>query len=268
MPLRGNAVRGIKIAALVCCCVLSSFVFCGCLSVKDTIGLVTPEGEPNNATVRLGYDKTELKVSNAADVLSVIHLKKYELLSQSKSVIALQGIKKKTHKIWIKMVAFDEEKLTAQRKYLFVEDERPKFFFTDPVEGARFECEMVLSKELLDKPYANENARRIAVLKQVLENFKKDILGVEGDNKMLKSCSMMINQALGAVVTQLEDKTGSPALAARLEEPKGIEFSHLSYSTGRAGMVIECDELVKVKIMMGNFVRYFEKEPFERRECH
>jgi hypothetical protein len=265
-------VKVIKIAVLICYCVLPGFVFCGCEMVADTtdktIGFVTPEGDPNDSVVRFGYDRTALKTSSAADVLGVIHLKKYELLSQSKSVIALQGVKKDAHKMWVKMVAFDENALTAQRKYLFIEDERPKLLLTDPIEGARFECEMVLDKKLFDKPYANENARRIAVLKQVLENFKKDILEVESDNKMLRSCGMIINQAIGAVVTELEDKSSTPALAVRLEDPKGIGFSHLSYSKGRAGMVIECNEIIKVKIMVGSFTLYFEDEQLKKRECN
>ncbi|MHC4115101.1 MAG: hypothetical protein ACYSSL_07265, partial [Planctomycetota bacterium] len=102
------------------------------------------------------------------------------------------------------MVAFDEDGLTAKRKYLFIEDERPKILFVEPWECAKFDCEMVLEREVLDKPYSNDNSRRIAILKQILENFRSDMREVRLDNKNLDVLGMMANQAFETVLVKLD----------------------------------------------------------------
>jgi hypothetical protein len=242
------------------------FGLCGCV-VMDTFEFMAPEGDPWDNHMFDGYQEIKLKESSATDVLAAIYIPEYELLSQSKSVIASQGEKKRSHKMWFNMVAFDENKMTVQRKYLFIEDERPKFLFNEPWEGFRFHCEMVMDKEVFDQPYANENARRIAVLKQVLENFRGDVEEVERDNKMLKNCGMMVNQALETVIIKLDVRPETPALAIRLDEKKGVEFDHINLDKGRIGMLIECDEFVTVKMMLGSFVRYFESDDFPEHDC-
>ena len=94
----------------------------------STADFLTPEGKPSEKEAFQSYYQTELKTSTTADVLVMINLPKYETLSQSTSVIASAGEKKKGYKTWMKMVAFDENKLTAERKYLFMIDEKPKSF--------------------------------------------------------------------------------------------------------------------------------------------
>lgn len=235
----------------------------------DTIEFLTPEGEPNDNIIRYAYEQTKLKASSSADVLGIIHLPEYELLSQSKSVIAVHGMKNpKYHKMWFKMVAFDEDSLTARRKYIFFENERPKFLYADPQEGVQFECEMVLSRKILDEPYANENARRVAVLKNVLENFQSDIREVEADNKELKTTGMIVHQGLQSLLTKLSTEPGSAAWASRLDEPKGVEFSNMTYSKGLGWMIIECEDIVKVKILLGSFAQHYKDEPLEKSECN
>jgi len=255
----------------LCLCAYSLiFVFlfglCGCV-VMDSFEFVAPAGDPPDSHMFDGYKEIELKKSTAGDVMDAIYIPEYELMSQSKRVIASQGKKKRSHKMWFNMAAFDEDKMTVQRKYLFIEDERPKLLFMEPWEGVRFHCEMVMDKEVFENPYANENARRIAVLKQVLENFRSDIGEVERDNKMLKVCGMMVNQALETVIVKLDVRPESPALAIRLDEKKGVEFDHINLDKGRIGMLIECDEFVTVKMMLGSFVQYFESYDFPEHKC-
>jgi hypothetical protein len=119
-----------RLLVLICC----SFL-CGCAVLE----FVTPEGSPSNEEISESYYQTELKKSDAADVLGTIHKPEYELLSQSKRVVASSGQKKKGYKTWFNMVAFDENGLTARRKYLFIVDERPKLLFVEPWEGLRLE---------------------------------------------------------------------------------------------------------------------------------
>lgn len=197
-----------------------------------------------------------IEKDTAAEALATIKSSDYELISQSKSVIACQGQKKKTYHNWLNMVAFDQDRLTACRKYLLVMNEKPgiRLLLADPSTGITYDSEMVLDRELLDKPYGSENARRIAVLKQVAENARKDIEQVKAENKSLEVYGMVISQAFDGVVLKIEQ---SPAVAARLSEPAGMEFGHISLDKGRIQITIDGD-IVTVKMMLGSFVRYFE----------
>jgi hypothetical protein len=191
----------------------------------------------------------------------MIHRPEYELLSQSKSVVASLGRKKKGRKIWFNMVAFDENKPAAKRKYFFVVDEKAKGFLFWPRQSLIFDSEMVLETEVLDKPYANENARRIAILKQVLKNVHKDIDEVAQDNKMLGICGMLINQTLKTVLQKLDD---SPALASKLSDADGLGFDHITLGKGSIGMGVT-DDIVKVKVKVGSLAWTFE-DPFALEE--
>jgi len=192
----------------------------------DVVEYLLPGGPPDSNSAYYSYYETELNVSNSADVLSTIHLPEYELLSQSKNVVASFGEKrKKGYKKWFKMVAFNEDDLKAKRKYLFIEDERPKFLFLEPWEGLKFDCEVILKSEVLEEPYADENARLIAILQHVLDTFRLDIKEVAADNKALDICGMMVNQALETILVKLDS---TPALATRINEDKGMTFNHIN----------------------------------------
>ncbi len=241
--------RAAGLTIAVCCAGLL-FILSGC-AVVDTVGFFTPEKPPFDEQISEGYERIELKKSSSADVLSMICLPEYEMLSQSKSVIASLGQKKKGYKTWLKMAAFDENELTARRKYLMAVDERPKFLFVEPWAGLEFDCETVLEKDVIDKPYSNENARRIAIMRQVSKNVRGDIAEVKQDNKMIDVSGMLINQALATVLVKLD---GSPVLAAKLNGPDGIEFEHTSFDKGKVWMVVG-DDVVTVKIMLGSLVK-------------
>ncbi|MFC1676567.1 hypothetical protein ACFL3G_05840 [Planctomycetota bacterium] len=220
--------------------------------------LAKPEFPPYAKARNAGYHATVLKSSNAADVLNTIHLPKYELLSQSKNVIASTGEKKrKGFKKWFKMVAFDEQDLLAKRKYLFTEDERPKQLAVEPWEYLRFDCQVVLEQEILDEPYANENARRIEILKQILKDFRTDIADVKLDNDILNVSGLMVNQAIEAALLRLDQ---SPAIAAKLSDEGGIKFSHIILNKGKVRLVIDGD-IATVKLRAGSAVtKKFKKE--------
>jgi hypothetical protein len=226
------------------------YTLSGCV-VRDTMVFLTPEKEPNDNEANNVYVKIQLNKSTSAEVLSQIYLPKYELLSQSKSVVASYGQKKDGYKRWFKMVAFGENQLTAQRKYLFIEDERPKVLFIEPWEGLAFDCEQVLTPELLDKPYANENARRIEILKWMLKSFQKDVGEVSADNKDLEVCGVLVSQAIETILVRLDS---APALAVRLSDEQGVQFEHVNFDKGRIRMVIK-DDIVTVKMRLGSSVK-------------
>jgi hypothetical protein len=207
------------------------------------------------------YRRIKLKESTSAEVLAAIARPKSELLSQSKSVVASQGIKKSGHKLWLNMVAFDENEPTAKRKYFFVVDEKAESLLLWPKRKLIFDSEMVLDAKVLNEPYANENARRIAILKQVIESTRRDADEVAVDNKIIGICGMLINQTLTTVLQRLDE---SPVLASKLSGTKGFGFDHITIGNGKIAMNIT-DDIVKVKVRLGSFVWTFE-DPFALEE--
>jgi len=235
-------------------CFCAPFLFAGC----RLVGSLKPEQPPYDWQVYQPYNRTVLKVSSASDVLAMIHKPQYELLSQSESVVASWGQKDEGYKSWFNMVAFDQMDMTAQRKYVFIVNDKLGVF-EQSRKDLSFDCEMALDGKVLDEPYANENARRVAVLTQVKENVRKDFEQVGPDNRMLNVCGMMANQALEAVLVELEQ---SPALASGLDERLGAEFSHISLERGRIQMFLE-DDIASVKIRLGTAAKRFEKKQLE-----
>jgi len=247
--------RATKLLVLILC---SGVVVClvnisGCVLI-DTLEFVTPGGDPNDTDIKRAYDTIELNKSTSSDVLAVIHMPKYERLTQSTSVIASQGEKKRGHKVWFNMVAFDENEQTVKRKYRFVEDERPKRLFVEPWESLRFDCAMVVDNDVLSEPYANENAKTIAIYNWVVEKFRGDIDEVGQDNKKLNISGMMVNQAFEASRVKLE---ASPALSAKLSDPLGVEFDHINMDKGRIQMVVAGD-IATLKIRLGSPLKRWE----------
>jgi hypothetical protein len=217
--------------------------FAGC----ETVRYFKPAERPFDKELAEGYELTRLKESSSADVLGIIGKPEYELLSQSKSVVASVGQKKDGHAIWLNMAAFEENSLFATRKYFFFIDEKIRRLLYDPARKLRFFSEMVLERELLDKPYADENARRIVIIEKVLENVRRDIDSVSPDNEMLNICGMMISQTLETVLQKL---SRSPVLAGRLSTASGLEFEHITLGKGFISLGVAGD-IVSVNVKVG-----------------
>lgn len=246
--------QALKKFSLVFVCVLFGVVLGGCI-LRDAYYLVRPEGAPKDKEIAKAYHLTELRKSTAADVLPLIYMPEYSLLSQSTKILASQGKKKKGYKIWFNMVAFDENDLLAKRKYLMISDEKPKVLFTEPWEGLRFDCKMVLEGEVLEEPYSDDNARRIAIMNFARQMVRDDIEEVKSDNKAFEVCGAMINQALQTVLIDLE---ASPALATRLSDPQGLAFAHLSFGRGKIQMVDD-GRIMTIKMRLGSFTKKWDK---------
>ncbi|MCE5186644.1 MAG: hypothetical protein LLF76_11020 [Planctomycetaceae bacterium] len=204
------------------------------------------------------YYATTLGMSTSSDVLATIQDPKTEYLSQSESVVASWGKaerKDRTH--WFNMVAFDEEQMTAVRKYGFILEETTWGLNRTPLPALRFDGEMVMSSEVLDAAYANNNAKLLAVLSAARDLFKKDATEVTYESDVLRSSTMMVYQAFNSVINRL---TQSPAYAVKLPELEGMEFDHPTLGESRIRMVIE-DQVVKVKIKAGKW--WFVEGPAE-----
>lgn len=231
--------RAAKLLVVSCLCIL-----CGC-SAPDQFAASPSENEISTA-----YRETTLKESTSADVLTVIAKPEDGVISQSKSVIASQGTNKKGYKLWFSMVAFDESALTAKRKSFFVVDEKKESVLIWPRRRLVFNTEMVLEPKVLNEPYANDNAKQIAILKRVSEDVSKDVAEVAVDNKKIGICGMLINQTLGTVLLRLEE---SPAMASELSGPKGFEFDHMTLGKGKITMNVT-DDIADVKVRLDNYV--------------
>jgi len=192
------------------------------------------------------YDQIVLRESSSAEVLSVIQ-QENDFLSQSESVVAAWGDKRKGSMLWFSVVAFDEDLLTAKRKYSFVADERIKGYYVVPAPKLRFDAQAVIDPKVLAEPYANENARRIAVLKQLLKDYNADLIQLTPDSQTLTSGSMMARRVVNTVITRLEQ---NPAYAIKLDEPYGLDFDHIMLGKGQARLVIT-DDIATLTIKVG-----------------
>ena len=184
-----------------------------------------------------------------------------ELISHSENVVISLGQSRDGFKTWFNMVTFQENELNAIRKYFFFVDDKARSFELRPSQGLRFDCEMVIGEEMLAEPGTTENAQRIAMLRNVLDNFHKDINELRDDtdtpeqgNKMHDICRMLINQAFEVILRELDS---SPVLATRLSQPGGVEFNHINFDKGKIQMVVSAD-IVTVKIRLGAFTHMIE----------
>jgi len=243
-----NCGKLLTTAAMVLCMALSG---CGAMSNANRYFI-------GDAHIFDRYELTILKQSTSSDVLSIIQDSKTELLTQSESIVASWGEKKKGSVLWFNMVAFHEEDFTAARKYSFVANERAKGYFVKPMQRLRFDAELILNLEILEEPYADRNAMRIAILREVLARFSEDAGELTFDSRTLLSASMMVKRVLNIVLTKLEQ---SPALAIHLPEMGGLDFDHVTFGPGRIRMLIE-DDIVKVKAKVGK--DWFNQQLFER----
>ena len=221
----------------------------GC-GIEEPLERIQREPKPYTYQLPKAYSSIQLNKSTSADVLEVIKQYNPELVSQSESVIASCGEKKKTSQFWLTMVAFEEEEFTATRKYFLAVDEKP-WHINAEGQKLRFDAEMILDEETLSEAYTSENQKRIAILTKVLENTRDDIIQVRQDNRVLDTGGMIINQTLERILYVLKQ---SPALAERLNQPKGLEFDHLTLGKGRVQMVLD-EKIAKVKIRIGRLRR-------------
>lgn len=244
--------RVAKILAVLSCCVL-----CGC-SIPEEWDL----NSPGDRTLSTAYRETTLKESTSADVLTFIVEPNQGLISQSKNVIASQGTNKKGYKMWFNMIAFDENELVARRKSFFVVDEKTQSLLIWPRKRLYFDNETVMEPKVLNEPYANENARRIAILKQVSEHVQKDVAEVAVDNKKMGICGMLLNQTFGTVLLELDK---SPVLASTLDDPNnGLKFNHMTFGDGKIIMDVN-DDVASVRVRLDNYI-WSGEDPFALEE--
>jgi len=262
-----NSRIGNRRLAFAVCCYAGLFVgilLAGCSAVSSPAAAKNQQLSQEQE-LSVPYDQITLKKSLTLDALPKIRrsqsepesrIAEAETVSHSDRVVASLGQSPDGYSTWFNMVTFHEFRLNVIRKYFFAVDDRAGSLRTRPRRGLRFDCEMLLGKEVLGESYTSENARRIAILRYVLDSTRVDIkeLGDDVDvpgqyNQKLDVCGMLINQMFETVLVKLE---ASPVLAMRLSLAGGAEFDHINFNKGTVRMVVT-DDAVAVKARFGAF---------------
>jgi hypothetical protein len=243
-----------RLVTVIIVCSAFALLFVGCNAANDVGEFAgSPLHQTPHETDKLnhGYETTELGISNSAEVLANIRNSPRELVSQSESVIAAwRQDPDKDDRTWFNMVAFDEEALTAMRKYFVFVYDRPSEWFVLK-EKFRFDAEIVFDQGFMDEPFADENSRRIAILRKVLETYSEDVSAVEADNQKMADTSLVANQTIYGILAKLKM---SPAFASRLDDREGLEFDQINLGDGKIRMLTN-GNIVRVKIKAGTITR-------------
>ena len=187
-------------------------------------GCVTKRYLPPNRlpyeTLSTPYRQTQLKASPTLHVLGIADTWEYQLddkdvgrtlLTQSNVAVALSGQSDDTFKTWVNLVVFDQARMTARRKHFFCSDERaivapdnPRRVLIPPRRGLIFDSQCVLPSRLLTTPYATEEARLIAVVRWLGDQFSADVKDLTGSatdptqaNELVSTAGMIRSPAHG-----------------------------------------------------------------------
>jgi len=219
---------------------------CGVEELTDRLWFEKP---PYTNQLPEAYRVIEVKTSTSAEVLDMVKRYDKELTSQSKNTVACWGEKKDTSQFWVTMVSFDEENYTVARKYFMAVDEKPVHLHNEN-QNLRFDSEVQLDEKTLSEPYTSENERKISILKKLFEIERDDFVEVRQDSRVLNQAAMMSNQMYERALYVLNE---SPALAARLDEPNGLDYKSMNFDKSRIGLYIDdVNNVVTTKIRMGD----------------
>jgi hypothetical protein len=261
-------IGNLRLAFAVCCyaCLLLCILLTGCSAVSSPAGAQNQQLSKQQE-LSAPYDRITLKKSLTLDALPAIRrsqseagslLAETETVSHSDRVVASLGQSRDGYSTWFNMVTFHEYQLNVIRKYFFAVEDRAGSLTRRSRRGLRFDCEMVLDKEVLGKSYVSENERRIVILRYILDSTHRDIkeLGDDVDvpdqyNKKLDVCGMLINQTLELILVKLDS---SPVLAMKLNSADGFDFDHINFGKGKIRMIIK-DDTVTFTMRFGAFVR-------------
>lgn len=258
-------------ATLLMAALLSASLFCGC-GTREYISPKLPY-----AQLAIPYTATQLGRSTSLEVLNIARSPAYQfdpnqtrevLLTQGDTVISYSGRSADTRKTWLDMVAFDEYRMTARRKYFFCIDERAERapgnlnasgskssgrLLFPPRRGILFDAQFVIDPEVLTTPYATQEAQLIAILQWLDAQFGRDVTALVGDpaapaqgGEAIILSGDMVHQVFQGVLVQLHK---SPGLAKDLSDEQGIPFPHMSLDEGRIRMLTQNDlAVVKIRV--------------------
>jgi len=251
-----------RLAPLCLLALAGLFSFTGCAGL----------GEDFSATrLATPYRQTRLMGSNTLDVLALTESPEYQftpeaidmqLLSQSDRIVALSGRTADKLKTWVNLIAFDERRMAASRKYFFYSDENAAngaidatLHLLDRRKGLYFDAQLVLDKSIRSTPYATEEARQTAIVRWLAGRFQQDVRDLTHNedqsvhaDELVTLAGWMMNQTFEGVLTALRR---SPGLARNLTDARGAPFDHVSLDRGRIRVVVVNDVVtVKVRVSL------------------
>jgi hypothetical protein len=213
------------------------------------------------AKLAFPYDHTQLGRTTSLEVLNLARDPAYQfppkdaepvLLTQSDTVVAFSGRSANDRKTWLDLIAFNESRMTALRKYFFCSDEQATIvpdqsdhYLIPPRKGLVFDSEFAIDLEVLTTPYVTEEAQKIAILKWLATRFQNDVTLLMGSprhptqgNKQITLSAMMVNQVFQGLFAELAQ---SPGLAKNLPTDQGVSFPHASLGEGRVRLLVQND---------------------------
>lgn len=222
-------------------------VSAGCGYLRQPMERLNVEQAPHNRTLPESYDRVMINQDTSADVLEVIDRPDWEKLAQSESVIASWGQKKNGYHMWFTAVGFDEEGTLARRKYFGIIDEKSWHMFAEDLK-LWFDAQVAMPAEVIDQAYPTQNARRVAVLRALLDAFSEDMLTVSDNSQVLESSRLMMRQTFSSILWKLNQSPGMAEDLADVDE--GMMFDHPTLGDGRIRMLIE-GSIVTLRIKVG-----------------
>jgi hypothetical protein len=204
------------------------------------------------------YRRVQLKTGTTLDVLGLLDSPTVrmepdrvavQLLTQSDTSAALSARSTDGRRIWINLVAFDEYRMTARRKYFFLMDEQPtpSAASLQPPAGSvpgalAFDAQFVLDPEIGTALYVTDEAKKAAIVRSLAERFKDDAgklagrpAGASQTDEIVATAGMMMNQVFQGILVELDR---SSALAKNLNNEEGIAFGHRSLGEGRIRLLV------------------------------
>lgn len=257
----------------VCVCIFTSLATVALQAGCSTVSPWTKaRHRSHQARLSAPYDGITVKQSIIQNTVPLIQrlndqsqadLAAAEMISHSENVVVSMGQSKDGYQTWFNMVTFSENELNVVRKYFFIVDDKTKSIQFEPNQGLRFDCEVELEKEVFADPDTSDNARKIEILRNVLNYLHKDMDELrddpdspDQDNRTIDICRMLINQTFDMILRELNR---SPVLASRLSQAGGVEFNHVNFGKGKIQLVVKKD-IATVKIRLGAFAHMIEAQ--------
>ena len=221
-----------------------------------------PPGTLPYQDIAATYHSASIKQSSTLDVLRTMQTQQgllnpkhvgRELISQSDTLVASSGQSQDLSKNWFTLFSFDEQSMTANRKYFMCLDEHTLVTPSEPQKSLYFPRKtlvfnsQIVVTDLVNQDFDNEQARDIALLKSIARNLRSDITyfdastRVSGNgNHIMTSIGLYMNTVFQQALRELDR---SPYLANDLGH-QGLVFDHMTLNKGRIQMILQGDVLV------------------------
>jgi|GEM_PF-4054530 len=217
---------------------------------------VMPQESPSPTDLLVTFNDITLNTSTAGDALSAVRYPELHLVSQSQNSVAVSGPQDKADRTWLTLVHFGES-LTADGKYFFLINDKPRGFMHSRFTLARLDAEKIITPEVLAANYPDQDARNIAILRDVLAGFRASADELKLSDPRTRASSMAAQRVLNEILTMLKT---APAEASRFPDVEGMPFNDSLMGKGRLRMLIDGD-VARLKIIVGNASDNFATMP-------